>query len=331
MITALFPQPGSETMDQHEASIPEPDDSPRQSVERGSRRFGIGLRILAIVIVACFLVLAFWLTPKLVWHFQRARGLDKDLKAEELVDKAIEGAEHPIDPTIVFARESLDRFRELVVDFEATMVKQEQVNGELFPRATMFTRIRNPREREGDSRVPLSVYIRFDEPSDQKGREVIWVDGENDGKIVAHEAGLLGFTTVRLEPAGPIAMAGSRYPITEMGIERLLVKMVARGMWDRQFENCEVDFKRDVQLGQVRGVRVVITHPERSEDHDFYRAEIELDADKFSYLRYAAYDWPAEKGQPAPLLEEYIYKDVTLNPGLTASDFDPQNPEYNYP
>jgi len=30
-------------------------------------------------------------------------------------------------------------------------------------------------------------------------------------------------------------------------------------------------------------------------------------------------------------LEEYIYQDVKLNPGLEDSAFDPDNPEYNYP
>jgi outer membrane lipoprotein-sorting protein len=115
-----------------------------------------------------------------------------------------------------------------------------------------------------------------------------------------------------------------------MGIERLLVKMIVRAKQDRQHENCEVQFSSDVPLGELRGVRIVITHLQKSEG-GFFRAEIELETSNFAYLRYSAYDWPEEAGQPAPLLEEYIYQDVELNPGLADSAFDPDNPDYNYP
>jgi hypothetical protein len=263
---------------------------------------------------------------------RRLAELERERVAEEnLVPHA---DKHPLDPVIEFAQESLYRFQQQVIDYTGTMVKRERIEGELFPRTTMFVKIRNPLEREGETRVPLSVYIRFDDPVGQKGREVIWVDGENEGNIVVHEAGLLGFKRLSLKPTGILAMLGNRYPITEMGIERLLRKMIARANRDRQHGNCEVQMSRDIPLEESRGVRVVrivITHPERTEDHDFFRAEVELDASNFSYLRYASYDWPPKAGQPAPLLEEYIYQNVKLNPGLADDAFDPDNPEYNYP
>jgi hypothetical protein len=296
-----------------------------------ARRFPIGWLLLAIVVGGVLYAgISWWNKGQAV--SRRLAELERERVAEEnLVPLA---GKHPLDPVIEFAQESLDRFQQQVIDYTGTMVKRERIEGELFPRTTMFVKIRNPLEREGEARVPLSVYIRFDDPVGQKGREVIWVDGENEGNIIVHEAGLLGFKRLSLKPTGILAMLGNRYPITEMGIERLLRKMIARANRDQQHGNCEVQLSRDVPLEESRGVRVVrivITHPERSEDHDFFRAEVELDASNFSYLRYASYDWPPKAGQPAPLLEEYIYQDVKLNPGLADDAFDPDNPEYNYP
>ncbi len=305
-------------------------DGGNQSSGAGPRRFSIGKLVLAIVILGILVAVGYgWNTRRIV--NKRLAELERERALEAVVDPSRGGPEHPIDQAIEFARENLARFQERVMDYSATMIKQELIETELFPRTTMSTWVRNPRKQKDGTRIPLSVYLRYEDPPVQRGREVIWVDGENEGKIIAHEAGLLGFKRLALKPTGILAMIGNRYPVTEMGIERLLEKMIARGKRDRQFGNCEVQFLPDVPLGKLRGARVVIVHPERSENHEFFRAEIELETSNFAYLRYSAYDWPAEAGQPAPLLEEYIYQDVKLNPGLADSAFDPDNPDYNYP
>ena len=294
------------------------------------RRLPIGWLLLVLVAGGVlFAGVSWWKTRQAVQR--RLAELEKDREAEQRMLQPADGSGHPVDPVLSFARESLARFQQEVVDYTATMIKRERIEGELLPTTTMFTRIRNPLQREGDASIPLSIYIRFDDPAGQKGREVIWVEGENSGNIIAHEGGLLGFKRLSLKPTGVLAMVGNRYPITEMGIERLLQKMIVRVHQDRQYKNCEVQLEPDVALGMSRGVRVVITHPKRSANHDFFRAEVELDTRLFSYFRYAAYDWPPEAEQEAPLLEEYIYQDVKLNPGLEDRAFDPDNPEYNYP
>jgi len=44
-----------------------------------------------------------------------------------------------------------------------------------------------------------------------------------------------------------------------------------------------------------------------------------------------AYLWPEAEGEDPPVDEECNYQDVKLNVGLTDMDFDPDNPEYDYP
>ena len=42
------------------------------------------------------------------------------------------------------------------------------------------------------------------------------------------------------------------------------------------------------------------------------------------------YGWPTQAGGQPPLVEEYTYRDVRVNVGLTDADFDPENPNYNF-
>nr|ADI22907.1 hypothetical protein [uncultured Rhizobium sp. HF0500_35F13] len=284
-----------------------------------------------------------------IWWWRTSQAVqrtnDKNKKSDKADKKALEkdkleptngGNEreisHPLDPAIDFARHILDKFRSRVHDYSAMMIKQERKEGQLYPRTTMFTKVREQRGNDGQSPQPLSVYVRFDDPPAQRGREVIWVEGQNEGNLIVHEGGLLGFKRLLLEPTGVLAMAGSRYPITDAGIERLLEKMFARTLRDRDSGGqCELQFEEDATFGSCEGVRIVITHPTPDAGFDFYRAEVEIDPENFSYLRYAAYDWPTESEPEGQLIEEYIYRQVQINPGLTDSDFDPDNPLYKFP
>ena len=48
-------------------------------------------------------------------------------------------------------------------------------------------------------------------------------------------------------------------------------------------------------------------------------------------IRYAAWTWPPTGTDTPVLEEEYNYRDIRLNVGLTDRDFDPDNPTYNFP
>ena len=58
---------------------------------------------------------------------------------------------------------------------------------------------------------------------------MIWIEGRNDGKLVAHDIGIKGMIRVSLDPNGAIAMRGQRYPITEIGLENLVQKTDRKG------------------------------------------------------------------------------------------------------
>jgi hypothetical protein len=135
--------------------------------------------------------------------------------------------EHPLTPAIEFAKDSLKRVHAGISDYSCTIVKQERIDGELYPEEYMYAEIRNRKVENGQTTQPFSVYLYFLKPEKIKGREVIYVEGRNDGKLMAHEAGLVGKLAIfNFNPTDRIAMRGNRYPITDIGIENLVVKLI---------------------------------------------------------------------------------------------------------
>jgi hypothetical protein len=196
----------------------------------------------------------------------------------------------------------------------------------------MEVKVRN-RKIVGDQVVqPLSVYLSFLKPSTVKGREVIYVEGRNDGNLIAHEGGFKGrfLPTVTIPPDGMLAMRGQRYPLTEIGIENLIVKLIERGERARQLPDVQCEFRKNARVNDRNCTVLHVTQPTRTPGGDFYQAQVFIDDAINIPIRYIAYDWPTQEGAPLQVIEEYNYLNLQLNVGLTEADFDPNNPAYNF-
>ena len=229
------------------------------------------------------------------------------------------------------ARECMERMDREVTDYTATMIKRERVGGKLLDENHMFSKIRSRKLDGEEIAVPLSVYLKFQPPSAKAGREVIWVEHQNDGKLVVHETGLVGLLRVKLQPTSLLAMSGNRYPITEIGIRNLLKKLVEKGENELKEEECQVTYTESIEFVGRDCSLLRISHHEKKPEHEFAFAEIYIDNELQLPLCYGAYDLPEKEGGEPLIIERYIYKDLKLNVGLTDSDFDPDNPDYDYP
>jgi hypothetical protein len=236
---------------------------------------------------------------------------------------------HPLDPAIELAKARLEAIRGELFDYQAIMVKRERIGGELKKPEFMKVKFRNRRTRDGVN-VPFSVYMRFLKPENIRGREVIYVEGQNNGKLVAHDTGLAGLITVYLDPTGPMAMQNSRYPIYDAGLENLVSKLIEKAERDKAAGDCQVEFIEDAKINDRPCTKIRVTHAEKREPYDFNVAEVFIDNELQVPIRYAAYTWPRVNGAEPELLEEYTYLNLELNPGFTDKDFDPSNPEYDY-
>jgi len=257
--------------------------------------------------------------------------VDSDNKELRIAANATpHAAPHPLDPALLFAHEKLKHLQENIHDYEAVMIKQERINGTLMPAEYMNIKVRNRRDF-GNRRQPFSIYVRFLRPNAVKGREVIYVDGRNDGNLIAHESGILNLMRVNLAPRGSMAMRGNRYPITDAGIENLVAKLIERGERDRATGLCDVQFFENAKVMDRTCTMIQVKHDEEREPLDFHIGRIYIDDEHQVPIRYEAYLWPGPNDKELPLLESYTYAKLKINVGLTDKDFDPDNKEYDFP
>ncbi|XZE43693.1 DUF1571 domain-containing protein [Pirellulaceae bacterium SH467] len=238
---------------------------------------------------------------------------------------------HPLDPAIQLAHQSIGMIQRDLSDYTGVLVKRERINTTLGEHEFMFVKIRNRKMENNQIVTPFSVYLAFLKPAAVKGREVIFVENQNEGNLVAHEGGMkrmLG--THHLPPTGMLAMAGQRYPLTDIGIENLVVKLIERGERDKRHGMCNVELIPGAKVSKRECSIIQVTHPIQQPHYDFHIAQIFMDDQLKIPVRYAAYDWPKKPGAELEVIEEYTYQDLKFNVGLTDADFDPNNKEYNF-
>jgi len=248
-----------------------------------------------------------------------------------LVRHPPELAEHPLDPAIKVARDGLDYFRHHVRDYTATVVKQERLapDQRLLPEEFIKAKVRNERVIDG-KQIPLSFYMKTIKPKSAAGREVIWVNGRDNGKLIAHEGGILGLVTVKLDPEHRLARVNNRYPITEFGLENLMIRLIEKGESGRQLNDCRVAVDRSVEIDGHACTLITIEHEQQHPGLDYHQAKIYIDDELNVPIGYQGYWWPEEPGGDPRLLESYFYTELRLNVGLAEIDFDTANPEYKF-
>lgn len=239
---------------------------------------------------------------------------------------------HPLDRALDIARRGLAGCQANVKDYTAIVVKRERIDGTLGGYEYMTAKIRNRKIANGQVVQPLSVYLQFLKPSTIKGRECIYVEGTNNGNVVAHEGGFKGrfLPTVNIPPDGALAMRGQRYPLTEIGVENLMAKLIERGETARVIPDVTCEFRRNAKIKDRTCTLLHVIQPTKKPGLEFYRAEVFIDDALNLPIRYVAYDWPRSPGQTPEVLEEYTYLNLQVNVGLTDADFDPYNKEYNF-
>ena len=235
----------------------------------------------------------------------------------------------PLDPALHVARLGLERLK-LIQSYTAKITKRERISGKLGASEILNAKIRRPMFNEGKATAPFSVYLKFAHPRSVAGREVLWVEGRENNKLLVREAGFLGLIPIFLDPESKLAMSDSRYPIWEIGFDSLIEKMIEKGERDQKIGRSTVEVNRWVELDQRPCTEIVIAHPEFQEGFDFHRAEIVIDDELNIPIHYAAYDFPEPPGGKPRLLEQYTYSEVDLDANLTEEDFQRSNPNYSF-
>jgi hypothetical protein len=206
----------------------------------------------------------------------------------------------PIADPSELVRKCADGIKE-VKDYTCRLHKQERINGELRPEQTMDARFRV---------APHSVLVKWtSEPYTH--RQVLYVDGQHDGKLLVYLADWPVFKGVmQLRPDSNEALKDSLHPISMAGIKYLVDRMVKQfdeavkaGRLSAEVTVEELDGRQTYRL-----VRVLDDGGKRTWN---------VDPETWLPVRVATCD---KDGQ---LLETYWYRDLKTNVGLKDEDFDP--------
>jgi hypothetical protein len=228
--------------------------------------------------------------------------------------------EEPTSRAIRTITECQKKFQS-VSDYTCIFYKRERINQRLTP---LFVMAMKERVR------PKSIYFRFEDP--YRGREAIYVEGRNQGRILAHDVGFTKFLagTMELEPRSSRAMEENRHPIFEAGIGSLIDTVARRWVGELSPDESVILFDPEILVGDRRCLLIESIHPTRQPRFLFHKVRLFIDSELNLPIRFEAYDWPKHRDAPAELVEEYSYTELKLNVCLGDMDFDTANRQYSF-
>jgi Protein of unknown function (DUF1571) len=229
---------------------------------------------------------------------------------------------HPLVPALKIAKESLKSISD-VRDYQAIFYKTELIK----------SRYVNHQARIKFRENPFSVYMGFEGAN--KGREVLYVAGRNNGNLIAKEAGVLGLVgAVSLNPSSSSAMAESLFPITDIGMKNLVTKLVAQWEGESKYGECNVKITNGSLPikggGSIKCKVIDSKHPRKRRQFIFHHTKFVVDRETQLPVIVEQYGFPQTPGQKAPLLGKYVYVNVKIDIGLKDIDFDVANRNYHF-
>ncbi len=229
-----------------------------------------------------------------------------------------EAAEHPLLPALRHARTCLENVKKLS-GYECTFTKTEVVG-----KQTISQKIKMKVRHE-----PFSVYMHFEDA--HAGREVIFVEGKNNNKLLVHEAGFASLIgTLELAPTDNQAMSENRYPITKAGIQKMMEAVTEQWESETMYGETAVKYFQDAKIGDMTCRVIESSHPQPRKQFKFHMTRVWIDEKSGLPVRVQQFGFPAKSGAKPPVLEDYTFSDIKAEVRLTDRDFDTKNPSYNY-
>jgi len=211
-----------------------------------------------------------------------------------------------------------------VPDYTANMFKQERIQGALSDGQNIDLKVRHE---------PFSIYMKWQ--SGDRGRQLIYVQGQNDGNMLVQPGGIKGRLTglLSLEPTGSLALSESRYPIMKAGLLQLGFSIleyqkqdIARGTGFR----CDLQDRQDFDGRACYLYHIEYESPEVNAT--YRKSLIFIDNELLMPICVKNFGWVKDANpqqlDEESLIEFYAYTDLRMSQELGAVDFDQHNREY---
>jgi len=203
--------------------------------------------------------------------------------------------------------------------YEAVFVKKERF-GRKLAECAMQMKVRHN---------PFSVYLLFGKP--HEGREVIYIDGQNNGQMMVHETGLKSIVgTINLDPNSDRAMNENHHPVTSIGMKKMVVKLIEQWEENASLPDAEVKYYPNATIGDVPCKVVEVKNPRPVRGAAFHLTRLYIHDETNFPIRVQQFSFPKKTNTEPQLYEEYTYMNVKTNVELKDIDFDVKNPQYNF-
>ncbi len=215
-------------------------------------------------------------------------------------------------------------------EYRAVFMKQECISGSLTDMQEIQIKVKQE---------PFSVYMQWTKC--MEGREVLYVDGQNENKMLVHLEGVQGRITgtLKLDPEGMLAMRESRHPIMEVGLKNLVLQVLDYRKKEAEKSLGSNCYCLDNQVEYGRKCILFVTEyttPEVSKD--YRKSMVYIDRETYLPVTVRNFGWgsssdselTAAELDKQTLLESYSYINPTFEAPMVAADFDPDNSVYNF-
>ena len=207
--------------------------------------------------------------------------------------------------------------------YACIVTMRETIDGELqdIRRAQMILRAE-----------PFSVYLKYITPDDIVGREMIYVDGQYNGRIIVTKGGFrpaLAHITRAIKTDSQLAQLESNHSLKELGIASMMKQLLDVAYSAERFPDCKIEFIENASIDNRPCTVIQITHEPKSNVFPFYKGQIFIDNQHQIPVRFVCYNWPDSSGNAA-IREEFTYTNIIPNIQVSDLTFDYRNPRYQF-
>jgi hypothetical protein len=125
-------------------------------------------------------------------------------------------------------------------------------------------------------------------------------------------------------------MAENRYPITEIGLHRMLEVVIEQWKKELEADDVEVRYYPNARIREQPCRVIESNHRTQSTESKYYLTRLYIDKETTLPVRVEQYGWPTVKGGEPPLVELYMYQKIQPNAGLGDMDFSTKNRQYKF-
>lgn len=197
----------------------------------------------------------------------------------------------------------LERVRESlssITDYTCVFSKHELVGSRIIKEDNIELKVKRPGH----------FYMKWQDGT-KKGRIAIYVQGQNNNRVLINMGGLMSLLPVAIDPNGKEALKENRHPITEADFITIFDKVT------ENYLKCRTDTECNPPVISSKDTETLMLKMKFPPGKGYYAhsGRLIIDRQRWLPIGLTCYGWDNE------FLEEYSFTDIKINPGLTEQDF----------